>query len=183
LSSGRLLKLSIVCLAHFALAGSAYAVTYNAQVQTGLGSLSWPNSHHYKNFIASGEYCTSTHFVCERPDFEIQTASIADVANLGDLPLADSIGRRITSISRPAQSPCIGTIVDNPAITVASSSPSETPAGTIDSSKVSSTTTYVGELNGVLGTLSWPHPHARALISPAKGPITIFKPRQFQMKL
>jgi hypothetical protein len=159
LSSGRLLKLSSVCLAHFAFAGSAYAVTYNAQVQTGLGTLSWPNPHHYKNFIASGEYCTSTHFVCERPDFEIQTASISDVANLGDFPLADTVGRRTSSISRPPQRPCTSTAGDNAARAVASSNPNESQTGTIASSKVSFTTTYVGELNDFPGTLSWPNPH------------------------
>ena len=161
-SSGRLLKLSSVCLAQFALAVSAYAVTYNAQVQTGLGTLSWPNPHHYKNFIASGEYCTSTHFVCERPDFEIQTAAISDVANLGDLPFADSVGRRTSSISRPPQRPCTSTAGDNAARTVASNNSSnsnEGATGTIASSKVSFTTTYVGEVNDVLGTLSWPNPH------------------------
>jgi hypothetical protein len=141
------------------LAVSAYAVTYNAQVQTGIGTLSWPNPHHYKNFIASGEYCTSIHFVCERPDFEIQTASISDVANLGDLPLADSVGRRTSSISRPPQRPCKNIAGDNAARIVASNNPNESPTGTIASSKVSFTTTYVGELNGVLGNLIWPNPH------------------------
>jgi hypothetical protein len=97
---GRLLRLSSICLAHLVLASAAYAVTYDPIVQTGLGTLSWPNPHHYKNFIASGEYCTSTHFVCERPDFEIQPASISDVPEFGDLPLADRLGRTASSTTR-----------------------------------------------------------------------------------
>jgi hypothetical protein len=126
-SLGKFLKIVSVVVVICAFAEQAEAVTYVGSLNTGLGSLSWPNPHHYKNFIASGEYCTSTHFVCERPDFEIETASIADVPEFGDLPPVDRLKRKASYAARKSSAGQIGGSTDGGISST--SNPGDSPTG------------------------------------------------------
>lgn len=131
-SQGSLLKFGGVCCMLCALATPALAVTYVGQTNSGLGNLSWPNPHRYKNFITSGEYCTSTHFTCERPDFEIETASISDVADLGDIPVADPVRKSTYSTRKSSSGQSTGSSGDNTAGTVATSNAGDSPTGSFN---------------------------------------------------
>jgi hypothetical protein len=118
----------------------SFTTTYVGEMNGVLGTLSWPNPNKYKNFIASGEYCTGTHFTCERPDFNIQTASTSDVAVAEDLPLADAetAGNRAYSAGRAPQGECnsatgFKTAGNNAVATVGSSNPGDSPAGSFNS--------------------------------------------------
>jgi hypothetical protein len=130
-SKGKFLKFGSVCAVLFAIAGPSCAVTFTEQVKSGLGQLSWPNPHHYVNFISSGEYCTSTHFTCERPDYEIQTASLSDVPEFGDIaPLvgvkkSGSYSSRGSSVGQNSG----GTGGNSSGGSIALSSPGDSPTG------------------------------------------------------
>jgi hypothetical protein len=99
-NKGKFLNIGSACAVVLALTAPAFAVTHDGRLKSELGQLSWPNPHHYVNFITSGEYCTSTHFTCERPDYDIQTASISDVPEFGDIEPIDAVKK---SASRSAR--------------------------------------------------------------------------------
>ncbi len=138
-SRGGLLIFGSVLAMLCAFAGHSYAVTFSGPLTTSLGTLSWPNPHKYKNFIASGEYCTSTHFTCERPDFDIQTASLTDSTEYGDLPLADPVAKR-KYFTKSSQRQGGGTGSDNSGGISSTSNPGDSPTGTINGGQFSPTT-------------------------------------------
>lgn len=133
-SLGKCLKFGSICAVLCAMAEPSLAVTYSGKLKSGVGDLSWPNPHQYINFITSGEYCTSTHFTCERPDFEIQTASISDVPEFGDLPLVDPVKSSASYSSRRSSGGqnSGGAGGDNGIGTVATSNPGDSPAGSFN---------------------------------------------------